>query len=104
IKVVKHYRNNLLMYWGWIITLSFITLQVVFGALVIFTMLNLGVALLHALFITCYFGMLSYFILLSSRSAKFEKEMNTSTKKQKYHSVFKYTYIIKSSEKLLCII
>jgi len=91
IKVVKHYRNNLLMYWGWIITLSFITLQVVFGALVIFTMLNLGVALLHALFITCYFCMLSYFILLSSRSAKFEKEMNTSTKKQKYHSVFKYT-------------
>src|SRR5699024_12733407 len=43
---------------------------VLFGALIIFTGLNLWIAILHAFFITCYFGNLSYFILLSSRSAK----------------------------------
>lgn len=73
IKVYKNYRHNRVMYWSWVITLSLITLQVLFGALIIFTLLNLGIALLHALVITCYFGMLSYFILLSSRSAKLEK-------------------------------
>src|SRR5699024_8910881 len=73
IKVYKNYRNNRVMYWSWVITLTLITLQVLFGALIIFTLLNLGIALLHALVITCYFGMLSYFILLCSRSAKLEK-------------------------------
>lgn len=76
IKVRKHYRHNRVMYWGWLITLSLIVLQVFFGALIIFTLLNLGIALLHALVITCYFGMLSYFILLCSRSAKYEKRQN----------------------------
>lgn len=80
-KVYKYYRSNSVMYWGWAITLTLIMLQVIFGAMVIFTLLNLGIALLHALFITCYFGMLSYFILLSSRSARLEKEK--TEKKQK---------------------
>lgn len=74
IKVFKHYRHSKVMYYGWIITLALIALQVGFGALIIFTSLNLGVALLHALFITCYFGMLSYFIMLSTRSANVAKE------------------------------
>lgn len=77
IKVAKNYRNNNLMFWGWVITLSLMVIQVILGALVIFTLLNLGIALLHALIITCYFGMLSYFILLSSRSAKHEQEFNS---------------------------
>lgn len=72
IKVHKNYQHNRMMYWSWVITLALITLQVLFGALIIFTLLNLGIALLHALIITCYFGMLSYFILLASRSAKLE--------------------------------
>src|SRR5699024_7341117 len=58
------------MYWGWVTTSILITMQVLFGALIIFTGLNLWIAILHAFFITCYFGNLSYFILLSSRSAK----------------------------------
>lgn len=70
IKVFKNYRNNHMMFWGWTITFVLITLQVIFGAFIIFTALNLSIALLHALVITCYFGMLSYFILLSSRSIK----------------------------------
>lgn len=74
IKIIRHYRQSKVMYYGWAITLALITLQVIFGALVIFTLLNnLSIALLHALCITCYFGMLSYFILLSYRSAKLEK-------------------------------
>lgn len=73
IKLIKRYRSNHVMYWGSIITISLITLQVFFGAMIIFTLLNLAVALMHALVISCYFGMLSYFLLLSSRSAKAEK-------------------------------
>lgn len=73
IKVVKEFRNNRIMFWGWSITTALITAQVVFGALIIFTSLNLWIALLHAFFITCYFGCLSYFMLLSNRSGKADK-------------------------------
>lgn len=72
IKVYKNYRQSRVMYIGWTITVILITFQVILGALIIFTLLNIGVALLHALFITCYFGMLSYFIMLSTRSANAE--------------------------------
>ncbi|WP_163970780.1 COX15/CtaA family protein [Oceanobacillus halotolerans] len=74
IKVAKHYRHNRIMYWGWVISLSLITLQVFFGAMIIITLLNLGIALLHALVISCYFAMLTYFVLLATRSAKYEKQ------------------------------
>ncbi|WP_164215343.1 heme A synthase [Virgibacillus sp. YIM 98842] len=73
IKVVKNYRSQNVMYYGWMAALGLITLQVFFGAMIIFTLLNLNVALLHALVITCYFGVLCYFIMLSSRSAKAEQ-------------------------------
>ena len=82
IKILKSYRNSRIMFWGFIVTVSLIFMQVVFGAMIIFTMLNLGVALLHALVITCFFGMLSYFTLLSSRSAKHEKDI-VQTEEQK---------------------
>ncbi len=68
IRVVRQYRNSKVMKWGWTVTFALILLQVIFGALIIFSLLNLTIALFHALFITFYFGMLSYFILLSSRS------------------------------------
>src|SRR5699024_1646208 len=73
IKMIKQYKNSRVMYWGSISLITLISLQVIFGALIIFTMLNLSVALLHALFISCYFGVLSYFILLASRSVAKEK-------------------------------
>ncbi|MEN2766574.1 COX15/CtaA family protein [Ornithinibacillus xuwenensis] len=73
IRIMKDYRHSKVMIGGWIVTFSLILLQVFFGAMIIFTMLNLGIALLHALVITCYFGMLSYFILLSTRSALMER-------------------------------
>jgi|SRR5690625_3288341 len=70
IKIWKHYRHNKMMYIGWLVTLILITSQVISGAFIIFSQLNLWIALLHAFFITCYFGSLSYFVLLSFRSAR----------------------------------
>lgn len=67
---VKHYKNQKVIYWGWVISFILVTLQVIAGALVVLTRLNLYIALAHAFFISCLFGVLSYFILLSSRSKK----------------------------------
>lgn len=67
---VKHYKNQKVIYWGWIISFILVSLQVFAGALVIITRLNLYIALAHAFFISCLFGVLSYFILLTSRSKK----------------------------------
>lgn len=70
ILAIRHYKNQKVIYWGWIISFILVSLQVIAGAFIIFTRLNLYVALLHAFFITCLFGVLSYFILLYSRSKK----------------------------------
>jgi cytochrome c oxidase assembly protein subunit 15 len=67
---VKKYRQQKVIYWGWISAFTLVSLQVLSGALVIFTQLNLFIALMHALFITCLFGVLSYFLFLLSRSRK----------------------------------
>ncbi|WP_269409382.1 COX15/CtaA family protein [Lentibacillus daqui] len=74
IRVIKNYRQNRVMFWGWVATMSLIVLQVFFGAMVIFTQLNLGISLMHAFVISLYFSMLSYFVLLATRCAKYEKE------------------------------
>ncbi|RLL45206.1 heme A synthase [Oceanobacillus piezotolerans] len=73
IRMIKYYKSSKVMVWSWAITISLISFQVILGALIIFTLLNLGIALLHALVVSCYFGMLSYFVLLSNRSSKAEK-------------------------------
>jgi heme a synthase len=67
---LRHYREQKVLYWGWIISFILVSLQVIAGAFIILSRLNLYVALLHAFFITCLFGVLSYFILLYSRSRK----------------------------------
>jgi heme a synthase len=67
---VKKYRQQKVIYWGWISAFTLVSLQVLSGALVVFTQLNLYIALMHALFITCLFGVLSYFLFLLSRSKK----------------------------------
>jgi heme a synthase len=67
---VRHYKDQKVLYWGWIISFILVSLQVIAGALIIFSSLNLYIALLHAFFITCLFGVLSYFILLYSRSKR----------------------------------
>lgn len=67
---VKHYKHERVLYWGWIISMVLVSLQVIAGALIIFTRLNLYIALGHAFFIAVLFGVFSYFILLVSRSNK----------------------------------
>ncbi|KGX88582.1 COX15/CtaA family protein [Pontibacillus litoralis] len=78
IHVLKHYKSSKIMRYGWTVCFLLLLLQVLLGAMIIFTGQNLIVALLHALVVACFFGMLSYFILLSSRSARYEKDSSTN--------------------------
>lgn len=73
IHTIKHYKNQRVIYWGWIIALLILIAQMMTGMLIIFTKLNLLVSLLHSLFISCLFGLLCYMILLVSRSMYNEK-------------------------------
>ncbi|WP_249685357.1 COX15/CtaA family protein, partial [Bacillus velezensis] len=49
---VKEYKNQRVIYYGWVIAFTKVVLQVVAGMLVVLTRLNLTVALLHSLFIS----------------------------------------------------
>lgn len=67
---IKHYRHQKVIYVGWIIAFMLVLLQVSAGAFIIFSRQNLYIALAHSLFIACFFGVMCYFILLTSRSRK----------------------------------
>ncbi|SET86280.1 cytochrome c oxidase assembly protein subunit 15 [Salinibacillus kushneri] len=73
-RIIRDYKEHKIMYSGWTIALLLMIFQVTLGAFIIMTMLNLSIALLHALIISIFFGLLCYFILLSSRSAQNEKK------------------------------
>lgn len=73
IRAVRHYHSSKAIYYGMISSLILVSLQVGTGAFIIFTKLNLYIALLHAFFISCLFGVLSYLLLLASRSKKAEE-------------------------------
>lgn len=75
---IVNYKEQKVVYWGWIISFILVSLQVIAGALVVVTRLNLFIALSHAFFITCLFGVLSYFLLLTSRSKKNEVRLKES--------------------------
>lgn len=66
--VIKEYKSQRVIYWGWITAFIIVVLQVLAGMLVVLTQLNLIVALLHSLFISLLFGLFCYMILLVSRS------------------------------------
>lgn len=68
IHVIKNYKNQRVIYWGWVIALSFVILQVIAGMLVVLLKLQLFVSLMHSLLITLLFGLLCYLIMLVSRS------------------------------------
>ncbi|MDX8364926.1 heme A synthase [Cytobacillus sp. IB215665] len=72
-RALKHHKHQRVITWGWVIACTLVILQVITGAIIIFSKLNLIVALLHALFISCLFGVLSYLVLLASRSTRNEK-------------------------------
>jgi len=64
----KNYKEQRVIYWGWIIAFIIVLLPATTGMLVVLTKLNLAVALLHSLLISLLFGLLCYMILLVSRS------------------------------------
>lgn len=67
---IKHYKHQKIIYSGWIIAFILVLLQVSAGALIIFSRQNLYIALAHSLFIACFFGVMCYLLLLTSRSHK----------------------------------
>jgi cytochrome c oxidase assembly protein subunit 15 len=68
IHVIRNYKDQRAIYWGWSIALILVLLQGCTGMLVVLTSLNLYIALLHSLFVSLLFGLLCYMILLLSRS------------------------------------
>lgn len=83
--VIKHYKHQKVVYWGWISSFVLSLLQVIAGAFIVFTRLNLYVALSHALFISCLFGVLSYLMLLTTRN----KQLSLSSKKTNNKTITK---------------
>lgn len=68
IHVIRNYKTQRVIYWGWTIALSLVVLQVIAGMLVVLLKLHLFVSLMHSLLITLLFGLLCYLIMLVSRS------------------------------------
>lgn len=66
--VVKQYKNQAVLYYGWILASVIVILQVLAGMFVVLTKLNLIISLLHSLFISLLFGLFCYMLLLVSRS------------------------------------
>lgn len=73
VHAIKHYKEQRVLYWGWIIALIIVSLQVLAGMAVVLSRLNITLALLHSLLITLLFGLLCYMILLLSRSRQNQK-------------------------------
>ncbi|MGG0645237.1 heme A synthase [Sporosarcina gallistercoris] len=65
--VLRNYREQKVLVWGWSLAMVLVLAQATTGMLSIFTRLNLTIALLHSLFVTLLFGLLTYMILLLSR-------------------------------------
>ncbi|MFC4320317.1 COX15/CtaA family protein [Litchfieldia salsa] len=77
IHAVRHYKGQPVIFWSWVICGTLVTLQVISGATIVYTNLNLFVSLAHALFISCLFGVLSYLILIASRCRS--KKINSAS-------------------------
>lgn len=74
---LKYYSNQVALKWSLLIAASLVSLQVISGALIVITKLEfLEIAILHAFFISCLFGVLSYLMLLLSRS-RYIKKVNS---------------------------
>ncbi|KMY45118.1 heme A synthase [Bacillus sp. FJAT-27916] len=89
----RHHRHIKVMFHGWNIALILVSLQVIAGAFIIYTRSNLYIALMHALFISCLFGLFSYFLLLVSRNRKNSQRLSAADRSNpnKEHSDKTYT-------------
>ncbi|WP_188205671.1 COX15/CtaA family protein [Alkalibacillus aidingensis] len=72
IYIYKHYRQDRVLYIGWLIASLFMISQVILGALIVITVLNSAISLMHATMISLFFALLCYFIMLSIRVARKE--------------------------------
>lgn len=66
----KHYWNYRVIKYSMISLVVLLLLQITSGILSVSTRLNLSFTLMHSVFITLVFGVLSYLMILSSRSKK----------------------------------
>ncbi|WP_088067779.1 COX15/CtaA family protein [Gottfriedia luciferensis] len=64
----KNYRKERGIYLGWLVSLILVSLQVICGALIVLTNLNIFVALTHAILISCLFAIFSFQSLVCTRS------------------------------------
>ncbi|WP_051316939.1 COX15/CtaA family protein [Ectobacillus panaciterrae] len=69
ILAIRQYKQQRVIYWGWIISLILVTLQIIAGILIIYTEASLFVALMHSLFISCLFAVLCYLVILAARGS-----------------------------------
>ncbi|PKR78499.1 heme A synthase [Halalkalibacillus sediminis] len=70
IHILKNYRSNRFLVVSWSIAASLIVLQVLLGALVIITLMNVVFALMHALIISLFFALLCYLVMIARRTKK----------------------------------
>ena len=69
IHAFKHYQRERGIYIGWLSSLILVILQIICGALIVLTNLNLYVALIHVILISCLFAILCFQCLLCTRSS-----------------------------------
>ncbi|KAA0548069.1 heme A synthase [Bacillus sp. BGMRC 2118] len=78
---VRYYRDQKAVKNSFIVSAILVSLQVISGATIVVTKLQfIGVALLHAFFISCLFGVLSYLVLLLTRS-RYQQKINSNITK-----------------------
>ncbi len=80
---IRQYKQQSVVYWGWIISFILVTLQAIVGILVVYTNASLAMALLHSLFISCLFAVLCYLVMLGTRSKVNAKESESTSKQTK---------------------
>lgn len=68
ILAIKKYKHQPVIAKGWMICSALVLLQATTGALVVLTKLNIFISLLHALIISCLFGVISYLLMLVTRN------------------------------------
>lgn len=64
----RHYRREKVIYYSGLVSLLFVTVQVISGAVVVFSGFSLGTTMFHAFFISLLFGVVSYGALLAYRA------------------------------------
>lgn len=73
IHAMKHYKDQAIIYKGWILAFILVISQSITGMLSVLTKLNLVVSLLHTTIIACLFGLFCYMIMMIYRSNINEK-------------------------------